>query len=57
MSSLKKCLLKKQSPHPEEIINGLTGEKKKSYFAAIQAGLDKGYVPIETLFEEIIEQS
>ena len=33
-------------------------EKRKSaYIAAIQAGLDKLYTPMETLFEEIIEQS
>jgi cell filamentation protein len=35
----------------------LTGEQKKEYFTAIQAGLDKRYAPMETLFEEIIEQS
>ncbi len=35
----------------------LTGEKKKAYFAAIQAGLDKCYAPMEKLFEEIIGQS
>ncbi len=32
-------------------------EKKKEYFAAVQAGLDKNYSPMERLFAEIIERS
>ena len=32
-------------------------EKKPAYFAAIQAGLDKNYEPMERLFAEIIERS
>ncbi len=32
-------------------------EKKQAYFAAIQAGLDKNYEPMERLFAEIIERS
>ncbi len=32
-------------------------KKKREYFAAVQAGLDKNYGPIERLFTEIIEQS
>jgi cell filamentation protein len=32
-------------------------EKKQEYFAAIQAGLDKNYGPMERLFAEIIERS
>ncbi len=32
-------------------------EKKKEYFAAVQAGLDKNYSPMERLFGEIIERS
>jgi len=35
----------------------IAGEKKKGYFAAVQAGLDKDYGPMEGLFAEIIEQS
>jgi cell filamentation protein len=35
----------------------IAGGKKKEYFAAIQAGLDKNYRPMERLFAEIIEQS
>ncbi len=32
-------------------------ERKEMYFAAIQAGLDKNYKPMEQLFAEIIERS
>ena len=35
----------------------IAGTKKNAYIAAIQAGLDKHYVPMEKLLEEIIEQS
>ena len=35
----------------------IVGEKKKEYFAAVQAGLDKNYKPMEKLFAEIIERS
>ena len=32
-------------------------EKKQAYFAAVQAGLDKNYGPMERLFAEVIERS
>ena len=35
----------------------IAGEKKVAYFAAVQAGLDKNYKPMEQLFVEIIERS
>jgi cell filamentation protein len=35
----------------------IAGEKKAAYFAAVQAGLDKNYKPMEQLFAEIIEGS
>lgn len=35
----------------------ITVERKKEYFAAIQAGLDKNYQPMENLFTVIIERS
>jgi cell filamentation protein len=35
----------------------IAGERKESYFAAVQAGLDKNYKPMEQLFGEIIERS
>lgn len=35
----------------------IAGDRKNAYIAAIQAGLNKRYVPMERLLEEIIEQS
>ena len=35
----------------------IAGRSKNAYIAAIQAGLDKHYVPMEALLGEIIEQS
>lgn len=35
----------------------IAGTKKKEYFAAVQAGLEKNYAPMERLFAEIIEKS
>ena len=35
----------------------ISGERKETYFAAVQAGLDKNYKPMERLFAEIIERS
>jgi cell filamentation protein len=35
----------------------IAGEKKETYFAAVQAGVDKNYKPMERLFAEIIERS
>jgi cell filamentation protein len=35
----------------------MAGTGKTTYIAAIQAGLDKRYVPMESLFGEVIEQS
>ncbi len=35
----------------------ITGEKKEGYFAAVQAGLDRNYQPMERIFAEIIERS
>ena len=37
--------------------SGVAGGKKKEYVAAVQAGLDKNYRPMEKLFSEIIERS
>lgn len=36
--------------------SGITGGKKKDYVAAVQAGLDKNYRPMEKLFSEIIDR-
>lgn len=33
---------------------GIRGKKKQAYFAAIQAGLDRNYVPMKSIFSEVI---
>lgn len=35
----------------------IAGGRKEMYFAAVQAGLDKNYKPMEQLFAEVIERS
>jgi len=35
----------------------IANEKKEGYFAAVQAGLDRNYQPMEKIFAEIIELS
>ena len=35
----------------------MAGEQRETYFAAVQAGLDRNYQPMEQLFAGIIEQS
>ena len=57
LARLLSTLMALQAGLPLLDFRTLTGEKKKAYFAAIQGGLDKCYAPMETLFEEIIEQS
>jgi cell filamentation protein len=37
--------------------SSIAEEKKQEYFAAVQAGLDKNYAPMERLFAETIERS
>ena len=35
----------------------IAGDRKETYFAAVQTSLDKNYKPMEQLFAEIIERS
>lgn len=35
----------------------ITGEKKEGYFAAVRAGLDRNYRPMEKIFAGVIERS
>lgn len=37
--------------------SGLDGEKREAYFAAVRAGLDRNYMPMQKLFTKIIETS
>ena len=35
----------------------IAGKKKAEYFAAVQAGLDRNYSPMEKIFSDVIEKS
>ncbi len=37
--------------------SAIKGKKKEEYFAAVRAGLDSNYQPMETIFSEVIERS
>lgn len=50
-------LMALQAGLPPLNFSSIAEEKKQEYFAAVQAGLDKNYGPMERLFTEIIERS
>lgn len=50
-------LMALQSGLPPLNFSSIAEEKKEEYFAAVQAGMDKNYAPMERLFAEIIERS
>ncbi|MBI5314733.1 MAG: Fic family protein [Nitrospirae bacterium] len=50
-------LMALQAGLPLLVFSLMAGTGKTAYIAAIQAGLDKHYAPMEKLFGEIIEQS
>ena len=36
---------------------GVRGEEKRRYIAGVQAGLDRNYAPLQTVFRRIIERT
>ena len=50
-------LMALQSGLPPLNFSSIAEQKKQEYFAAVQAGLDNNYAPMERLFVEIIERS
>ena len=50
-------LMALQAGLPPLNFSSIAEDKKQEYFAAVQAGLDKNYGPMEGLFTEIIERS
>jgi cell filamentation protein len=50
-------LMALQAGLPPLDFSSVAEEKKQEYFAAVQAGLDKNYAPMEQLFSEVIERS
>lgn len=57
LARMLSTLMALQAELPLLDFSTIVGAKKKDYFAAIQAGLDKNYAPMERLFSEIIERS
>jgi hypothetical protein len=37
--------------------SGISGRKKEAYFAAVQAGLARDYVPMEKVFRSVVEKT
>lgn len=50
-------LMALQAGLPPLDFSSIAREKKKDYFAAVQAGMEKNYKPMEAIFAEIIERS
>ena len=57
LSRVLSTLMALQGGLPLLDFRAIVGGKKKDYFLAIQAGLDKNYIPMQKLFADIIEQS
>ena len=57
MAEFEKAVLALQAGLPLLDFSVIAEEKKPTYFAAVQAGLDRDYQPMERLFAEIIERS
>ena len=43
-----------QAGYPALDLGGIHGKKKEAYFEAIQAGLDRNYEPMKSIFNEVI---
>ena len=50
-------LMALQAGLPPLDFSSIASGKKKDYFAAVQAGMEKNYKPMEAIFAEIIERS
>ena len=57
MAHVLSTLMALQAGMPLLDFSLIAEEKKKDYFAAVQAGLDKNYQPMEKIFSEIIERT
>jgi cell filamentation protein len=50
-------LMALQAGLPELDFTDIKGEKKQQYFAAVRAGLNMNYQPMEVIFEEVIKKT
>jgi cell filamentation protein len=46
-----------QAGLPALVFDKLSGRKRRQYFAAVQAGLDRNYDPMTNLFTAVIERT
>ncbi len=37
--------------------SGIRGKKREAYFAAVQAGMGRNYVPMETIFRAVLAKT
>jgi len=57
ISRVLSTLMALQAGLPLLDFSPITGENKEGYFAAVRAGLDRNYRPMERIFTEVIERS
>lgn len=57
ISRVLSTLMALQAGLPLLDFSPITGEKKEGYFAAVRAGLDRNYRPMEKIFSEVINLS
>jgi len=57
LARLLAMLMGLQAGLPMLVFDEMEGKRRETYFAAIRAGLERDYVPMETIFKRIIEQS
>ncbi len=57
ISRVLSTLMALQAGLPLLDFSPITGEKKEGYFAAVRAGLDRNYRPMEKIFTEVINLS
>ncbi len=50
-------LMALQAKFPPLDFTAIKGKKKQEYFAAVQAGMDRNYRPMEKIFREVIDRT
>ena len=57
LARILSTLMALQAKLPLLNFRALAGEKKQAYLGAVQVGMDKDYIRMQKIFEEIITQS
>lgn len=57
IARLLSVLMALQAGLPPLDFSDLQGEKREEYFAAVRAGMDRDYQPMEKIFAEIIDRT